>query len=52
MCKEINFDDYKKKIDDIKFDIPKFETPDWFTKQTVSDFPAETKDVTISWECH
>jgi len=52
MSKEFNFDDYKKQIDDIKFDIPRFENPDWFAKQTVNDFPAETEDVTIRWECH
>ena len=39
------FEKYKKKIDDIKFNVPKFEYPDWFQGQQVSDFPKPTENV-------
>ena len=52
MSKEFDFETYKKQIDDIKFNIPKFETPDWFVKQTISDFPAETENITIKYKSY
>ena len=42
------FEKYKKMIDDIKFNMPKFDVPNWQQFPQVSDSPMPTDNV--SWE--